>query len=171
MKAKMFEVGKIVNTHGVKGEVRVIRITDFEERFTPGETVYLVKKKEEPVPLKIVNHRKHKNFDLLEFEGLNNINDVINFKNSILKIKEEQLTDLPEGDYYYHEILDCAVYTTDNENIGIIVDILAPGANDVWVVKQESGKEVLIPFIKDVVKNIDILNKKVVIEVMEGLLD
>lgn len=171
MDKNMYEIGKIVNTHGVQGEVRVIRITDFEERFSVGSTVYLVKNNEEPIPLIILRHRKHKKFDLLKFEGLNNINDVLHFKDSLLKIKEEQLTELPEGEYYHHEIVGCDMFTIEGDKLGVITEVLVPGANDVFVVKQPSGKEVLIPFIDDVVKNIDVENKKIIIEVMKGLLD
>lgn len=168
---KMYDVGRIVNTHGVRGEVRVIRITDFEERFAVGGKVYLVKDNNEPVELKIAGHRQHKQFDLLLFEGYNNINEVESFKDAYLRITEDQLFTLPEGEYYHHEIIDCEMFTTDGEKIGIITAILSPGANDVWVVEQGNGEEALIPFIKDVVKQIDIKAKKVVIELMEGLLD
>lgn len=171
MEGNMFDIGKIVNTHGVKGEVKVFRITDFEERFNLGATVYLVKDSEQPIPLTISSHRLHKNFDLLKFEGLDNINDVIGFKEAFLKIKGEQLTKLPEGEYYHHEIIDCEMYTIEGEKLGVITEVLAPGANDVFLVKQPTGQEVLIPFIKDVVKEINISEKKVIIKVMEGLLD
>src|SRR5690625_2043989 len=110
MTEKMFDVGKIINTHGVRGEVRVKRLTDFEERFTIGATLYLVKKNEQPIQLIISSHRIHKDYDLLSFEGYENINDVEDFKNTYLKIKEEQLTELPTGEYYVHEIIDCQVY-------------------------------------------------------------
>ena len=171
MTEKMFDVGKIVNTHGVRGEVRVFRITDFEERFNIGETLYLVRDHQPVRKLIIDGYRKHKQFDLLHFEGLDNINDVEHFKGAYLKIKEDQLTELAEGEYYHYEIIGCEMYTTAGEKLGVIGDILSPGANDVWVVKREKGKDVLIPFIKDVVKEIDVSEKKVVIELMEGLLD
>lgn len=171
MVEKMYDVGKIVNTHGVRGEVRVIRITDFEERFTVGETLYLVMNKDEPRPLKIVGHRKHKQFDLVLFEGFNNINEVEHFKGGMLKVHEEDLTELSEGEYYHHEIVGCAVYTESNEKLGTIKEILSPGANDVWVVERLKGKDILIPFIKDVVKEVNVTEKKVSIVLMEGLLD
>lgn len=171
MTVKMFEVGKIVNTHGVRGEVRVVRITDFEERLAIGEKLYLVKNNESPKELTISGHRIHKQFDLLSFEGLDNINEVEGFKGAYLKIKKEQLTELQSGEYYYYEIIDCVMYTITGEKIGVIVSILSPGANDVWVVKAPNGKEHLIPFIKDVVKEINIDEKTVKIEPMEGLLD
>lgn len=171
MTDRYFDIGKIVNTHGVRGEVRVVRITDFEERFSIGHTVYLVRDNESPRPLIIKTHRKHKQFDLLQFEQLDTLNDVEPFKGAYLKIKEEQLTELPAGEYYHYEIIDCEMFDTSGEKIGTIKEILSPGANDVWVVKRNGQKDALIPFIKDVVKEIDVAQKKVVIEPMEGLLD
>ncbi|RLQ95928.1 ribosome maturation factor RimM [Falsibacillus albus] len=169
---KWFNVGKIVNTHGIKGEVRVISRTDFaEERYKPGNRLYLfMDKAESPLELIVKSHRVHKNFDLLTFDGFENVNDVENFKTGILKIKEEQLTDLDENEFYFHEILGCKVKTTSGEEIGEIKEILTPGANDVWVVKGTNGKELLIPYIEDVVVDVNISDKIVVIEPMEGLL-
>ncbi|WP_182199136.1 ribosome maturation factor RimM [Paraliobacillus salinarum] len=169
---KLFNVGKIVNTHGIKGEVKVVRITDFEERFEKGNILYLIdKSKSEPIPLTIKHHRQHKQFDLLQFESYDSINDVEPFKECLLTVKEEQLQTLDEGAYYYHEIIGCKVYTLDNELLGEIKEILSPGANDVWVVKCPNKKDLLIPYIDDVVRTVDVKEKKVIIELMEGLLD
>ncbi|MBC1420982.1 ribosome maturation factor RimM [Listeria seeligeri] len=170
---KMYNVGKIVNTHGLIGEIRVIATTDFaDERFQVGNTVYLFEKNSmKPEKLIIRSHRKHKNFDLLMFEGFTGIHQVERMKEGTLKITEKQLTDLEENEYYFHEIIGCAVVTTDGEELGEIMEILTPGANDVWVVKGKDKKEKLIPYIADVVKEINISDKKITIEVMEGLLD
>ncbi|MEH7015009.1 MULTISPECIES: ribosome maturation factor RimM [Bacillus] len=169
---KWFNVGKIVNTHGVKGEVRVISRTDFpEERYKIGNTLYIWQEKEaEPLAVKVTSHRQHKSFDLLTFEGYNNVNEVEQLKGSLLKVPEEQLGDLAEGEYYYHEIIGCTVVTEDGETIGTIKEILSPGANDVWVIKQPKGQDVLIPYIEEVVLQVNIDEKLVTIQVMEGLL-
>lgn len=171
MTEKMYNVGKIVNTHGVRGELKVLRITDFEERFTVGETLYVVRENNEPLPLVIDGHRFNKGFDLIHFTGYNDINDVEALKGTYLQIAEEQLTELDENEFYYHEIIGCDVFTIGQEKIGTITEILDPGANDVWVVKREYEKDVLIPYIEDVVKAVDIEQAKVTIEPMEGLLD
>ncbi|RBN37369.1 16S rRNA processing protein RimM, partial [Priestia megaterium] len=99
-----------------------------------------------------------------------NVNDVEQYKNCEVKIPEEQLTDLEDGEFYFHEIIGCTVKTEDGVEVGTVKEILTPGANDVWVVKK-GGKEVLIPYIDDVVQSIDIDEKEIVITVMEGLLD
>lgn len=163
MKEKMFNVGKIVNTHGIRGEVKVVRISDFEERFNPGETVFIVKETGEKVKLVIDQHRFHKGFDLLHFKGYDNINDVESFKGTYLKIDESQLTELEENEFYYHEIIGCEVVTTKGEQVGVVKEILSPGANDVWVVKRNQGKDILIPYIEDVVKHVDINEKKLLL--------
>lgn len=170
---KWFNVGKIVNTHGINGEVRVISNTDFaEERYAPYNELHLfLPGKKEGIPLTVKSHRVHKNFDLLKFDGYENINDVVQWKNSILKVTEEQLSDLPDGEYYFHEIIGCEVRTIDNEVIGIIKEILTPGANDVWVVARENGKDVLIPYIDQIVMDVSIEDKRIVIKLMEGLIE
>lgn len=171
MEEKMFTVGKIINTHGIRGDLKVLRVSDFEERFEIGNTLFLVTDEKVVRELEIDGHRIHKGFDLVHFKGLDNINDVEHFKGSALKIKESQLTELDENEYYYHEIIGCEVFTTDGVSIGQIKEILAPGANDVWVVKQAKGKDILIPYIEEVVREIDVAAKRIVIQPMEGLLE
>jgi 16S rRNA processing protein RimM len=169
---KWFNVGKIVNTQGIKGEVRVISTTDFPgERYKKGNVLFLfLPKNETPVQLTIKSHRKHKNFDLLLFEGYENINEVEKFRDGIIKVPESQLGELDEGEFYFHEIIGCLVFTKNGEEVGKVTEILTPGANDVWVVKGKKGKEILIPYIDDVVKKVDLKEKIILIDPMEGLL-
>ncbi|SDC63849.1 16S rRNA processing protein RimM [Terribacillus halophilus] len=172
MEMKMFNVGKVVNTHGVAGEVRVVRITDFDERFEPGEELYWFQdENSKPQKLIVKTHRKHKTFDLLTFQGYTSINQVEAFKGGILKVREDQLGDLEENEFYYHEIIGCTVETVDGETLGKVKEILSPGANDVWVVQRPKQKDLLVPYIEPVVKQIDVDSKRIVIEPMEGLLD
>lgn len=169
---KWFNVGKIVNTQGIKGEVRVISTTDFpEERYKVGNQLMLFMPNDKtPIELTVKSHRKHKNFDLLLFEGYENINEVEKFRNGILKVSESQLSALDEGEFYFHEIIGCLVFTKDGVEIGKVTEILTPGANDVWVVKGKNGKENLIPYIDEVVKKVDIKEGIILIDPMEGLL-
>ncbi|MHA6258686.1 ribosome maturation factor RimM [Sporosarcina sp. CAU 1771] len=167
-----YNVGKIVNTHGIKGEVRVVSYTDFrEERYAIGNKLALfMPDNPKPIYLVVATHRQHKNFDLLTFENHPNLTDVEKYRDGIIKISENQLEELDEGEFYYHEILGCTVVTMDDVVIGKITDILETGANDVWTVTPEKGKAQYIPYIEDVVKEIDIDNKKVKIDPIEGLL-
>lgn len=168
---QLFDVGKIVNTHGVRGEVRVQRISDFEDRFAIGEKVYIEADHGDFLELEIVSHRVHKQFDLLQFKDFDSLNEIEPFKGKMLQITEEQLAPLKENEFYHHEIVGCDVYTVSDDMIGVITHILETGANDVWEVQSPEGKEILIPFIKDVVKKVDVKAKKVIIDPMEGLLD
>lgn len=169
---KYYNVGKIVNTHGVRGEIRVISSTDFpEKRYAPGALLYLQHPNiSEKLTLTVATHRQHKNFNLLTFDGYHSLNDVEIFKGGTLQVSEEQLGELEEGDFYYHEIIGCQVDTVEGEDLGKIKEILSPGANDVWVIQRKNGgKDLLIPYIEQVVKEVNIKEKKVIIHLMEGL--
>ena len=169
-----FNVGRIVNTHGVRGEVRILSTTDFEEeRFVVGNKLAAFKKNDKkPTWVTIQSVRRHKNFILLTFEGMNNINLVEPFKEGMLKVTKDQMEEdlLDENEYFYHDIIGCSVVSEEGETIGEVKDILQTGANDVWVVKGAKGKEQYIPYIEDVVKDINIDEKIITIHVMEGLL-
>ena len=171
MKENYFNVGKVVNTHGVRGEVRIISTTDFDERFAPGHTLYFFNDQQsEPVVLTVHSHRKHKQFDLLTFEDRDSINDVEWMKGGYLKVAAEDQQDLDDDEFYYHEIIGCEVYLTDDTYIGHVKEILSPGANDVWVVQRHGLRDALIPYIEQIVKQVNVKDKKIIIENMEGLL-
>lgn len=165
-------VGKIVNTHGIRGEVRVISQTDFaQERYQKGATLVLFREHKDPLALTVASHRKHKNFDLLTFEGYPNINDVEAFRDGVLKVSKDNLGTLAENEFYYHEIIGLTVEDAEGKVIGKVKEILSPGANDVWVVQRPGQKDALIPYIESVVKDIDVAGGKVLVEIPEGLLD
>ena len=151
-------VGKIVNTQGIKGEVRVISTTDFpEERYKKGTVLTL-------------SHRKHKNFDLLSFEGHPSINDVEKYRDGILKVSKDNSVDLAENEFYYHEIIGLHVLE-DGTELGKVKEILSPGANDVWVVQRPKKADILLPYIASVVKEVDLEAGVVRVEIPEGLID
>lgn len=168
---RFYTVGKLVNTQGLRGEVRVISTTDFpDQRFRKGNELFLFHPSlTEPLPMKIATRRPHKGFEILSFQGYDNINDVEKYKGGELKIPEDQLMELEEDEFYIHQLVGCQVFTDEGEDLGTIVDVLQPGANDVWVVKGKRG-EILLPFIDDCIKEVDVANKRVICHLMEGLL-
>jgi len=170
MHTEKLKIGKIVNTHGIKGEVKVLRITDFEERFTPGNEV-IITSEQNDITLTIESHRIHKGFDLITFKGYTNLNDVEQWKGMNLYIDKSQTEELEENAFYYHEIIGCQVQTADGDTLGKVKEILSPGANDVWVVQRPGKKDLLIPYIEDVVKKVDIQTGVISVELMEGMLD
>ena len=166
------KVGKIVNTHSLKGEIKVISSTDFEEeRFKKGSKLLITRGNQLIREVVVQSYRNHKNFLLVKFEGIDSVEEAEKLKNLQIKIDSDEVGELEENEFYFHEIIGCQVFDENDRNLGEIIDILTPGANDVWVIKGENGKEILIPYIEDVVKKIDITSKKVNIEVMEGLID
>ncbi|KRM68040.1 ribosome maturation factor rimM [Apilactobacillus ozensis DSM 23829 = JCM 17196] len=169
-----YNIGKIVNTQGLKGEVRVNSVTDFpEKRFKVGSTVYAFLANGQNEKLEIDGFRKHKNFILLHFKGKPSINDIEYLKPSQLKISDNELSndDLKPGEYYYHQIIGLDVYDIDKNHLGTIKDIMSLGPNDVWVVGRDNKKDLLLPKIDQVIKEVDLDNEKVIVELMEGLDD
>lgn len=166
-------VGKIVNTHGIRGELKVVPSTDFpEERFKKGSSLFIVHPERQTLTDVIVESaREHKGMYIVKLQGFDHINMVEQFKGSALKIRKESLQELPPDEYYYYEIIGCTVVTEQEEVIGKISEILSPGANDVWVVQRETGKPVLLPVIDDVILFVDVPNKRVKINLMDGLID
>lgn len=167
-----FNVGKIVNTQGLQGEMRVMAVTDFaEERFKKGNSLALFDKQDQFVMnVEIASHRKMKNFDIIKFKGMYHINDIEKYRDFTLKVAEEDLSELDEGEFYYHEIIGLEVYEGE-VLLGTIQEILQPGANDVWVVKRKGKRDLLLPYIPPVVLKIDIPAGRVEVEIPEGLDD
>ncbi|WP_265460140.1 ribosome maturation factor RimM [Enterococcus sp. HY326] len=167
-----YNVGKIVNTQGIKGEVRVISQTDFpEKRYQKGAVLTLFQEKKAPLELTVKSHRKHKNFDILSFEGHPTINDVEKYRDGILKVAATDMGELEDNEFYYHEIIGLKVVDGQGQEIGKIKEILSPGANDVWVVQRPKKKDALIPYIESVVKKVDLAAGEVEVDIPEGLLD
>lgn len=167
-----YKVGKIVNTQGLRGEVRVISTTDFaEERYQKGAQLALFRDGEFEKRLIVASHRRHKNFDLLSFENHPRIEDVEGYRDCLLKVSQDELAELEEDELYYHEVIGLEIETDEGEVLGKVVEILSPGSNDVWVVKQKGKKDLLIPFIEPVVYKVDKVAKKAYIHLLEGLVD
>ena len=173
MNGNWYTVGKIVNTHGLRGELKVLSQTDFaEERFARGSKLLMMDEAGgHAQEITISSSREHKNVYIVKLEGFNDINQVERFKGYLLKISEEQQGKLEEGEYYYHQIIGCRVVTEDGEELGQISEILSPGANDVWVVDRPKGKgnAILLPVIDEVVLDVNVADKMVKVRLMEGL--
>lgn len=170
-----YRIGRIVNTFGIRGQLKVIADTDFaEERFAPGNTLYVVsEQKELKHTVTVEKAQPHKGTYLLSFKGMDNINQVEGFKGLWLAIDKASQHELEEHEYYHHQIIGLKVVTTDGKVLGTIKEILQLGSNDVWVVKRATPKlkDALIPYIADVVKTVDLATATVTIELMEGLID
>lgn len=169
-----YRIARIVNTFGIRGELKIISETDFEEeRFKLGNKLFIITSQNEVIPVTVAAIRPQKGTFIISFEEFTNINDVEKFKGSYLAIDASQQEELEEDAFYYHQIIGLSVETLDGKKIGTVKEILELGSNDVWVVKRvENGKkDALIPYIDDVVKSVDIAQGKVIIDLMEGLIE
>lgn len=166
----LLEVGKIVNTHGLRGEVKVVPWTDYPEVFEDIETVY-IKKKSDFERLDIAGIKYQKNNLIIRFAQLKDINEAEKYKNRVLYAERTSLGELPEGVYYIADLIGLDVVKEDGEKVGVISDVFNTGSNDIYEVKREGQKNLLLPVIDDVVLNIDVENKKVTVRMMEGLED
>ena len=150
------EIGQIVNTNGLKGFLKVKPFTDDITRFEIFETIY-IQIKNELVEYKIEDVKYVKNMVLLKLEGIDDINQAEKFRNFYLKINRKDAAPLEENSYYIVDLIGCTVKTEDGEVLGQVDDVFPTGSNDVYVVKNELGKQVLLPAIADVIKNVDII--------------
>ena len=166
---KYLEIGQIVNTFGIKGMVKVKPFTDDNKRFKKKKKVY-IKNKEKLKEYQIEEVKYHKDMILIKFRGIQNPEQANLLRNSYLMIDREEEKPLEEGTYYIVDMIGMDVYTDEGEKLGNIEDIFNTGSNDIYVVKNELGKQILLPAISDVVKNIDMENKKMVVHLISGLI-
>lgn len=163
------EIGQIVNTNGLKGMVKVNPFTDDMMRFEELEDLY-IQYKGNLKKVKIEQVRYQKNQVLLKLEGINSIEEAENYRNCYLKIHRKDARDLEKDMYFIADLIGLEVYTNQNELLGKLDDVFSTGSNDVYVVKDQNGKQILLPAIKEVIKQIDLKNKKITVELINGLL-
>ena len=152
------EVGKYVNTFGLKGEIKVYPFVDYLE-----ELDYIILNNEK---MEIEKLRFKKNIAIIKLKGIDDINKIEQFKGDIITINEEDIPELPEGEYYKEDLIGLDVYTDEGKLLGKLDDVFNTGANDIYQV----GK-ILLPVIPDVVKEIDINNNRITVHIIKGLLD
>lgn len=161
------EVGKIVGTHGIKGELKVLSDSDFKsERFKKGNLLYL-KINNEYIEVKISSYRPHKNLDLITINNLFDINEVLKYVNKDLYVKKDQLEKLNINEYYYTELIGLEVVSLENELIGVVKDIMRLPQGEVLVVYNSSNKRILIPFVDEFIVEV---KNKIIVKVIEGLI-
>ena len=163
------EVGQIVNTNGLKGLLKVNPFTDDIKRFEELKTV-LVLHKCELLEFEIEYVKYQKNQVLLKLKGIDSIEDAEKYKENYLKIHRKDAKSLPKDTYFIVDLIGLDVYTESDKYLGKVDDIFPTGSNDVYVVKNSLGKQILLPAINDVIKDIDIENKKIIVTLIEGLI-
>ena len=166
---KQLQVGVISSTHGVRGEVKVFPTTDDVTRFRQLKKVYLDTGRE-MLPLEIQNVKFFKQFAILKFKGIDNINDIEKYRGKSLMIDREDAVDLDEDEYFIADMIGMKVYTEDGSEFGTLKDVMETGANDVYVVELPDHQEVLLPAIKECILDVDLEENVMTVHLMKGLL-
>ena len=162
------EIGQIVNTFGIKGMVKVKPFTDDIKRFDYLEKIYIEKNNTQK-EYEIEEVKYHKDMVLIKFKGVDTVEQAELLRNAYLTISRDSAEKLEEGRYYIVDMLGLEVYTDEQVLLGTLDDIFNTGSNDIYVVKDKQGKQILLPAIQDVIKQIDMENRKMIVHLLPGL--
>ncbi len=165
-----FKVGIITSTHGLKGEVKVYPTTDDMKRFKRLKEVILDTGKSKK-DLKIESVKFFKQFVILKFEGLDNINDVETFRKAELYVTRENAVRLSKDEYFIADLIGLKVKNEDETEIGVLKDVMETGANDVYIIELNDGRELLLPAIKQCILEVNVEDGFLKVHILEGLLD
>lgn len=162
------EIGKIINTHGIKGELKIISSTDFEEeRFAVGKRVNIQFGKD-LIPMEVASFRRHKGCLLVAFKDLLNINFVEKYKGCVISVDSEGLQELDEDEVYFYQLVDCKVIDEEHNELGSVVEIIETSAHDILRIRNDEGKEVLIPYVDAFIVDVDVDEKMITVHLIEG---
>ena len=168
--ARLIPLGRVVNTHGVRGEIRLLPYAFPCQTLLKGLTVFLHQKDGQVQPYIVESVRLHRPFSLLKLATIDSLDAAETLRDSVLAVEESALPPLQDGEYYYYQVIGLPVYTTTGQEVGVVSQVFFSGGHDIWVVNQ-GKKEHLIPVIEEIVRTIDITNGQIVIDPLEGLLD
>jgi len=166
----MYLIGYIIKPQGLKGELKVDPVTPYLERFNRLDKVSL-KLEENEQAYTIENVRISGRFVYIKFSEINSRNDAEFLRNAEVLIEEKDLLKPADNEYFIHDLIGCEIISENKEMIGVLSDVIQMSSNDVYVVRNSEGVEVLIPAIKEVVKQVNIEQKQIIIHLLEGLLD
>lgn len=161
-------IGRVTRAHGLRGELSVVVLTEFPERFETTEWVY-VGNEYEADAYQLESYRWHKDNILIKLAGISNRTAAEQFRGQLVQVPLSEAVPLPEGTYYLYQMMGLQVITTTGDVLGRLIDVIETGANDVYVVDR-NGTELLLPAIPDVIKSIDIDAGHMVIDPIDGLL-
>jgi 16S rRNA processing protein RimM len=159
-------IGRVLAPFGLRGEVRIEILTDFPDRFHDLQRIFIG---DPPAPMSVERFRRHRGQGILKLEGCNDRNAAEALRDLLLWVPTSEAVPLGEDEYFVYQIEGLEVWTTEGEHVGTITEVLFTGSNDVYVVQGANGREILIPAIADVVQQVDLVNGRLVVEMMEGL--
>ena len=167
---KILQVGAVTSTHGLAGEVKVFPTTDDPKRFKKLKQVLLDTGKD-MLPLGVEHVKFFKNMVILKFKGYDRIEDIMGFKGKNLYVTRENAVRLKKDEYFIADLIGMKVYTEDEAYLGELTEVITTGANDVYTVHMENGKDVLIPAIGQCILNVDVEHETMQVHLLEGLLE
>jgi len=162
-------IGKVVSTQSNKGEVNVLPLTDSTGRFKNLDTVFL-RDNNSRTTLNIEKIRIKENTVILKLKDIENIQEAKMIVGSFLEVERKNAVKLPKDTYFVFEIIGLEVYDENNIFLGKVENVISTGSNDVYIVKDKNNKELFIPAIREVVKNIDLEKKRITIKMVDGLI-
>ena len=166
----ILQVGAVTSTHGLAGEVKVFPTTDDPKRFKKLKQVLLDTGKD-MLPLGVEHVKFFKNMVILKFKGYDRIEDIMGFKGKNLYVTRENAVRLKKDEYFIADLIGMKVYTEDEAYLGELTEVITTGANDVYTVRMENGKNVLIPAIGQCILNVDVEHETMQVHLLEGLLE
>lgn len=166
----LLQVGAITQPHGIRGEVKVFPMTNDVKRFKKLKEVILDTGREK-MTLEIEGVKFFKQYAILKFKGYDNINDIEKYKGKPLFVTRENAVKLGRDEYFIADLIGIEVYDEDGQYLGVLQKVIETGANDVYEVKFEDGREVLFPAIKQCILDVDMESRKMKVHIMDGLLD
>lgn len=162
-------IGKIISSHGIKGEVKIYPLTDNLNRFDYLKTAYIGDKK---IKVELERVKYHKNLAILKFKEFNDINEIIPFKDNFIYVDETEKVILPENHFFISDLIGSRVFDTELKLIGMLSDVIQGPSNDIYVIKDmEKNKEYLVPAVSQFIISIDIDDKKIIIDPIEGMIE
>ena len=176
---KYFQIGIIIGVHGVSGEVKILPTTNNVDRFKKLKNIFLSNERvsskafneKNLIVKKIISKRIHKSNVLMYLDGIKTFEEAKALKGKILVVDRKNAVKLKKDEFFIVDILGCSVFDEKRGALGIVEDIITTGSNDVYIVKDEKYGEILIPVLKDVVNDIDIINKRIEVKLLDGLID
>lgn len=166
----LLQVGAITQPHGIHGEVKVFPTTNDVRRFKKLKEVILDTGKEKKT-LEIEGVKFFKQYAILKFKGFDSINDIEKYKGKPLLVTRENAVKLGRDEYFIADLIGLAVYDDQDQYLGVLTNVIETGANDVYEVKFEDGRQVLFPAIKQCILNVDMDSRKMTVHIMDGLLE
>lgn len=164
----LLEIGQIVNSYGIKGFFKVVPFTDDKNRYSKLKKVYIEKDKK-LIEMEVEEVKYQNRLVLLKLKGIDDINDTLTYKNCYLKIDRKDAIKLSKDSYFIVDLIGLEVWTEEGVLLGTLTDVFPTGSNDVYVVKDELGKQTLLPATKEVIQKVDIENRKMVVHLLKGL--